>query len=205
MRLGFGLAFVLPALATALHPQKRNIVSAAVLLAVAVVLVAPSVPLLLRRLHPSSDGQVVQELQKLDRMLGERISATDTYLEQLQRDSKRLRKAVRESGFDSFEALEKDRDAYATFKEYGEVCQLEEQVTKKLDALRDKQDRVASSLRRAERLLQAKEALGEDAELPDIEEIRSEVEQVDAQDTLITVEKQVEREELRDLFENMAQ
>ncbi|MCF7853165.1 MAG: hypothetical protein K9N51_00085 [Candidatus Pacebacteria bacterium] len=205
LRLGLGLAFVLPALAALLSPHKRNVIGTVVMLSLAVVLSAPVLPRVLHRLQPSEGTRVVQQLNELQRTLDEHIADTVTYIQRLDDDREGLRSQVTESGYASFEELAADDDAYALLKELYEVRQLEREAEKRLAVFREKQDRVSSAVRRAQRLLEAREALGETANLPDIAALRREVEQSTMQRGPTTVEEHVEREQLRELFEETSE
>ncbi|MFO7958087.1 MAG: hypothetical protein R6X33_13425 [Candidatus Brocadiia bacterium] len=201
LRLGLGLALVLPALTTLAHPGRGGVVFSVVLLTMAVILAAPLLPRLWDRAWPGRSASRARELEQAARTLRGRIEGTESYIEELRADRRRLRDEIEEKGYTDFADVEKDPEGYALLEELAEVDRLMHEARAWLEDARETLERTRVASRRLERLAGAEEATGVEVSDEEIREVLAEVEATPAEPGPTTVEEHVERERLKELFE----
>lgn len=197
VRLGTACALILPALATLTRPGRSNILGAAMLLTMAVLLGAPVLPTLRARLRPSQSGVTVRELDRAVVELNRGIEGTTSYLAELKNDRARLQREIKTLGFPDFDSIAADSKGLLLLQELASLDQLHEDTAERLDAMHHNAARIEVAARRVERLHDAETATG-------IEVTRGELEAI--LDTTAgaapeTVEEHVARARLQSLFE----
>ena len=201
MRLGLAVALVLPALAALANPGRGGIVAAAVMLVLAVVLGAGMVPRLFNRLGASAPSRLAREVSGTLEEARTRIVSTEQHVEDLEDSRKDLRKQVAALGYDDFESLAADAEAYALLTELGDMDRLLEAGRARLERLRADVPRLESALRRLERFEAAESATGEPIDEGEIEQVVERLRAEAAEPGPVTVEEHMQREALRAVFD----
>jgi hypothetical protein len=200
-RLGFGLALVLPSLAAILRPGRRGVVAPLALLVVAVLVGASAVPTLLERARPSAPTATAQELEEAVLKLDGHIRSAEGHRARLQSDRERTSEAVRALGHESFEQISRDRQGMALLEELAEIDRMVADTDARLAQYRERLSDLQTAVRRLKRLASAESAGGAPASRAEIERILSEASGTVEPEGAKTVEKHIERERLRRLFE----
>ena len=200
-RLGFGLALILPTLAAILRPGRRGIVMPIVLLVIAVLLGASSAPRLAARLKPSGSGATARDLEKAVLELDSRIRTLEGYRKQLVADSKRTTDAIRALGHKDFDAISGDEQGMALLEELGEIDAMQSDTDARLDQMRRDLVHMQTAVRRIRRLARAESVTGTPVSKSEMERILTEAARASETEAARTVEKHLERERLKELFE----
>ncbi len=201
MRLGIGLALVLPALTALARPARGGVLFSVVLLATAVALAAPAMPRLWERARPGRTAAMVRELEQAADSLLARIENTEAYISQMRQERRGLSERIRRAGYGEFAEIAGDPEGYALLVELAEVDRLIEQSEAWLRRAQDTMARTRAAARRLSRLAGAEDATGVEVAEEEIREILAEIEATPAAPGPATVEEHVERERLRELFE----
>jgi len=201
MRLGVGLAFVLPTVAALFRRGRGGILLPLVLLFCAILLSASALPRLVAWTRGDRPQNAVQKLENTERQMRRDIAETVRHRDRLAADRIRLTGRVRAMGHGDFESISKDPQGYKLLEELGEVDSLKRTAEQRLTVLRGELDRITDALRRVDRLVDSERVTGERANRGEIRRI--------VDDSLIgkeegapaTVEEHVKRRELQELFE----
>ncbi|MFW6162204.1 MAG: hypothetical protein ACODAJ_05500 [Planctomycetota bacterium] len=200
-RLGIALALLLPVLATLLGGNRRRLVASIVLLTLAILIGASSVPVLWDKLHPPRTRVT---LEKVDAALGRldtQIANTQAYLGRLAEDRERLKEEIRTLGYADFSALAADPRGYALLQELDEIDRLERAARGRLTHHAALLGRLKTARRRLRRRLDA-EASGIEVEDAELDAILAEARREPTTSLApATVEEHVERQRLQDLFQ----
>ncbi len=199
VRLGFAFALLLPALVTLFNPGRGGIATAVVLLALSVILGASAVPALWARVQP---GVARSRLQRVEDAIHETrnfLAATQAQISELHAEETQLKERIKDRGHKDFDALAEDPVAYGLLEELAQVRQLSRDAEARLEALESDLARLQAVRRRLERMAEARHA---GADISD-EEVANILDESPSglRPPQRTVEEHLEREELRDLFE----
>ncbi len=201
LRLGFAFAFVLPALATLLHPGRGRVVAAIVMLTFAVIVGASALPKLWSKVAPSKSSATAADVGKAVEELGVRIAETEQYLTQLIDGRRDVKALLASLGHGDFESIAGDPKGYALLQELADVDRLAGGSERWLVEARADLARMEVAERRLARIAQGEEVTGVEVDESEIARILQEARTGPQVAKPITVEEHVEREALRDLFE----
>ncbi len=202
IRLGMAFAFVLPALAALTNPVRGRFISAVVLLSFAVILGATAAPKLWRKLRPPAAESTVSEVEATIDELSRRIEETRGHIERLERDREDLRSRLRGFGYADFDSLAADDAAYAVLVEYAEVLAMIDRAESAIAQYSDSLERLRSALRRIRRVAGSEPAVGRETAEGEIRDILQQTEHERVDLGPATVQEHVERERLREVFED---
>lgn len=201
LRLGFGAAFVLPALAALFKGGRKKIVPAAVFFIAGILLASSSLPALKGRVAPSKARTTALDMSKGLQALRGRIQKRGEHLASLRAADGRLMGEIKRLEVTDFEAAMSNPEARRVIEELSEVKRLRKAAEAKQDADQIALKKLESELRRAERRAQADAIV--QAETKD-EKLDALLDEVTADDELVTpstVEDYSEREDMRALFD----
>lgn len=201
MRLGIGLAFVLPTVAALLRRGRGGILLPLVLLFCAILLSASAVPRLIAWTRGDHPGNVVQRLENTARETRKDLAEAVRHRDRLAADRIRLTGRIRESGYEDFASISKDPAGYELLKELGDVDRLSRAADERLATLRAERDRLEDALRRVERLVDSEKVTGKRADRAEIRRIVDDSLLGEEEGAPATVEEHVKRGELQELFE----
>lgn len=201
MRLGIGLAFVLPTVAAVLRRGRGGIFLPLVLLFCAILLSASSIPRLMAWARGDRSGNVVQQLENTARATRRDLAEAARHRDRLAADRIRLTGKIRELGHDDFESISNDQAGYELLEELGEVERLSRVAEERLAGLRAERDRLEDALRRVDRLVDSERITGERADRAEIRRIVDDSLLGEEEGAPATVEEHVKRGELQELFE----
>ena len=202
LRLGIALACLLPVLVTLFHPKRRSLVTALVLLSIALVLGVPVLPQLGALFGPS--GGTAGTLRDLERKLAElerRLDAGTELRRSLADQSRALHEDIRALGHADYETLVAHPEAHALLKELAEVESLVAANDKNELRLTQESDALAAALRRLGRLAESEAATGETLAPADVEAILEGARSSAPEAGPRTVEEHMEAANMRELFE----
>jgi hypothetical protein len=160
-RLGFGCALVLPALVAIFRPGHKRIVHAAVLFIVAVILASSALPKLKQRMNPGEALSRLEEMRNVQLEVGVRVEKAKALARELEADRTKLVRELQAKGAGDFEAASKDPEIMRLLKELAEIDHLQSVTREKMEHDATALDRIASAVRRVERLEKAGELTGE--------------------------------------------
>lgn len=201
LRLGTALALILPVVGTLFGGRRRHVLSAVVLLTVAVLLAAPVVPALLARFERPDAAQALnQRVQAAVTQFRGQIAATRTYLQSLRTDRAALKERIAALDIEGFEAVMADPRGRPLMTELGEVDRMVAAQTERLAEMEATLIRLETAARRVQRRAEAAEA-GVEIDRDAIERILDEARRPPLALGPETVEEQLQRERLRTLYE----
>jgi hypothetical protein len=200
-RLGFALAFLLPAVAALLSPGRGRVILSVVVLTFSVLLGASAVPVLWQKVHPSRSSVMVGELDGAILDLEDRIEQATGYVEDLKDDADGLKARVGQLGYGSFDDLAANPDALSLLEEWSEVDAMLVRTEKWLADAGRTLDRTKAARRRMRRLEEGEAATGVPVTQEEVSSILGEVRAEGSPPGPATVEEYAAREHLRELFE----
>ena len=201
LRLGFAFAFVLPALATLRHPGRGRMVGAIVMLTFAVIIGASALPKLWSRMAPSKSSATAADVAEAVEELGVRIDETEDYLADLNDGRRDVRALIASLGHSDFESIAGDPKGYALLQELADVDRLAGGSEQWLVEARADLDRMEVAARRLARIARGEEVTGVEVDEAEIARVLQEARAGPRLTPTITVEEHIEREALRDLFD----
>jgi hypothetical protein len=193
VRLALGLVLLLPVVHALAQPSGAKILRSALALFVAILLAGPVVLELARRLDRSEHEAVQAELEARVAELRAALAGLDEDLARLAAEREELRARIAESGSGDFESL--DADALARLRRLSELDGLLATTQARADALRAELPRLEADV---ERLRLGGSALSG----PELESMRNRPsEPPPSEGGPVSVEELLEREKLRELYE----
>ena len=200
LRVGFGLAFLLSAVATAVRPTRGALMRGLVPLVLSALLLGPVLPELLDRFSGEEVQAWKTKLEQRAAKLDEKLSAAEQYAATLSREQSELEGKLDAHAGKTFEALSRDPEGLTRLRELAEVRELREATSERVAELRSSKERVESALRRVRRLSIAEDVLDMEISEAEIREILEESQQP-LRTGVGTVEKHLETARLKELFE----
>lgn len=195
LRLGFGAALILPAMA-ALFKGGKRIVPAAISFIVAILIASSAFPSLKERVSPSKSRVAALDAAKQVETLKLQIEKREAQLNGLRAADSRLKGELKALSITDFEAAMADPEGKRIMEELAEVKRLRAEAEPKLEREQAALKKLESELRRAKRRAEA-DALKQDVETEALTDVLDE----DEVTSPSTVEDYAEREEMRSLFE----
>jgi len=195
VRLGFGAALVLPALATLFKGGKR-IVPAAISFVLAILIASSAIPSLKERIRPSEARTEAIDIAKQVETIRLQIEKREAQLNSLRAAESRLKGELKALSVSDFDAAMANPEAKRIIEELAEVKRLRSGAEPKLQREQAALKKLESELRRAKRRAEA-DALGDDIDTDALTEILDEEDITSPS----TVEDYAEREAMRALFE----
>ncbi|MDP6631134.1 MAG: hypothetical protein QGH42_11570 [Kiritimatiellia bacterium] len=202
-RLGFGGALILPALVAIFRPGRKRIVHAAVLFVVAVILASSASPKLKKRIRPDAALTRLEEMRSAEQDVSARVEKARLLAKELEADRATLAREVKSRGVADFEAAAKDPDLMRLLKELAEIDRLQALTRGKLEYDRAASERIASAIRRVERLERAGELTGESVSRTELNAIIEEARNPADVGIPSSVETHLERTRLETLFDDV--
>jgi hypothetical protein len=203
LRLGFGAAFVLPALAALFKGGRKKIVPAAVFFIAGILLASSSLPALKERVAPSKARTTALDMSKGVQALRSRIQKRDEHLASLRAADARLKGEIKRLDVTDFEAAMSNPEARRVIEELSEVTRLRKSAEANQDSDRIALKKLESELRRAERRAQADAMVQAEEQDEKLDALLSEVTADDGMVSPSTVEAYSEREAMRTLFDEV--
>jgi len=152
MRLGFFFALLVPAVTGCLRSHGRQLIVALVSLSAAIIIGAPALPKLIKRMHPGRSTASITQINKAMVVLNERIEETGKQRRQLTSIGKRLRKDMRRRRNQDFDDIMSDAQAYGTLQNLAAQQVLMQESNDYLILLHDDKHALTSEYRRLRKL-----------------------------------------------------
>lgn len=200
LQVGFGIAFLLSAVAAAVRPGPGALMRGLIPLVLAALLLGPVLPDLAGRFSGEEAQTWTTKLERRSASLEEQLAKAENYVRVLTREESELRETLREQDLASYDAVVRDEAAYARLRELAEVRDLLTAAEERVEVLKANRDRVQAALRRVRRLSVAEDVLDMDIGRDEIRRILDESGKPEER-AVGTVETHLESDRLRDLFE----
>ena len=199
VRLGFGIALILPALAALFRGGRNRIIPAAICFIVAILIASSALPLLKERAFPTQSKVEALTASKRLETLRLQIQKRESHLNALRAADSRLKAELKALQIADFEAAMADPEAKRVIEELAEVKRLWAAAEPKLDAERAALKKLESDQRRAQRRAQGDALARQGEDIDGLSEAMTE----DDITSPATVEDYAEREAMRDIFETI--
>ena len=200
-RLAVAVMLLLPVVEAIARPEGARTMRAAVALVLAALLAGPVIGGAWDELRRPESESTWEDLEQRIAEQERSLTRVEEHSEQLREEREELVDDIRDAGHANFDEAVGDTATLHLLEELADLDRLLEQNAARAEQLRSGIPEAQSMLRRLRRRLDAQETVGDAATREEVESMLAEMEREPVAGPA-TVETLVERERLRDLFEN---